>query len=89
VDECLRGDAWGLWLDFDPVSEAAKVTGPALIVHSDGCALPDQARKAYELLKGPKALHWTAGNHFEFYDGPEKVREASDAVAGHFRKHLA
>ncbi len=81
--------SWEPWLDFDPVSEAARVTKPALIVHTDNCALPDQARKVYALLKGPKTLHWTTGDHFEFYDGADKVREASDAVANHFRAQLA
>jgi fermentation-respiration switch protein FrsA (DUF1100 family) len=80
--------SWEPWLDFDPVSQAAKVTAPALIVHSDGSALPDQARKVHGLLQGPKTLHWTSGDHFTFYDGPEKVREAADVSAAHFRAHL-
>ena len=80
--------SWEPWLDFDPVREAANVTAPALIVHSDGCAMPDQARKVHGLLKGPKTLHWTTGNHFDFYDGLEKVRQAADVVAGHFHSHL-
>ncbi|MDX3927348.1 MAG: CocE/NonD family hydrolase [Shinella sp.] len=80
--------SWEPWLDFDPIREAAKVTAPALIVHSDGCALPDQARKAYDLMKGPKTLHWTDGNHFDFYDGA-KVPEAADAVTRHFRSNLS
>jgi fermentation-respiration switch protein FrsA (DUF1100 family) len=80
--------SWEPWLDFDPVSEAARVTAPTLMVHSDGCALPDQARKAYDLLQGPKTLHWTDGFHFDFYDGT-KVPEAADVVARHFSNHLA
>jgi uncharacterized protein len=81
--------SWEPWLDFDPVSEAARVTAPTLIVHSDGCALPEQARKAYDLLSGPKTLHWTDGYHFDFYDEAGKVREAADAINAHFRNHLA
>ncbi|RDJ23122.1 alpha/beta hydrolase [Bosea caraganae] len=81
--------SWEPWLDFDPVSQAAKITAPALIVHSDGCALPDQARKVHGLLQGPKTLHWTSGDHFAFYDGPDKVREAADVTAAHFRRHFA
>jgi hypothetical protein len=80
--------SWEPWLDFDPVSEAAQVSLPALIVHTDRCALPDQARKVYELLKGPKSLHWTDGYHFDFYDGVEKVREAANAADAHFREHM-
>ena len=81
--------SWEPWLDFDPVRDAAEVTTPALIVHSDGCALPDQARKAHAFLKGPKTLHWADGNHFDFYDGREKVAETADVIAEHFRTHLA
>jgi hypothetical protein len=51
--------------------------------------MPEQAHKVYGRLKGPKSLHWTNGDHFEFYDGSEKVRESADVAAEHFRKHLA
>lgn len=80
--------SWDPWLAFDPVSRAPLVHAPALIVHSDDCALPEQARKVYGLLGGPKKLHWTTGPHFEFYDGPDKVREAADEVADHFTAAL-
>ncbi|MCV7168909.1 alpha/beta hydrolase [Mycobacterium manitobense] len=80
--------SWEPWLAFDPVSKAAAVTAPALVVHSDDCALPDQARKTYDLLAGPKNLHWTEGPHFEFYDGTGKVAEAVDIVAEHFARSL-
>lgn len=80
--------SWEPWLDFDPVSGASKVTAPTIIIHSDGCALPDQARKVHQRLKGPKTLHWTSGEHFAFYDGPEKVGEAADVIDAHFAKYL-
>ena len=80
--------AWRPWLDFDPISQATGVTTPALIVHTDDCALPGQARKAYELLRGPKRLHWTTGPHFDFYDQSPRVGEAVDMVAKHFDEHL-
>jgi hypothetical protein len=81
--------SWEPWLNFDPVADAARVTVPTLVVHSDGCVMPEQARKVYERLKGEKSLHWAFGNHFDFYDGPEKVREAADIVADHFLKCLS
>lgn len=80
---------WEPWLDFDPVSHAARVRAPTLIVHSDGCALPQQARKVHDLLAGPKALHWTTGYHFDFYDGPQHVAEAVEAIDRHFRRYLS
>lgn len=80
--------SWEPWLDFDPVSRAARVTAPTLIVHSDGSALPDQARRVHERLDGPKALHWAEGAHFDFYDQADKVRESADRVAEHFHATL-
>lgn len=80
---------WEKWLDFDPVSQASRVTAPTLVVHSDGSAFPGQARKVFESLAGPKQLHWSTGAHFDFYDQPQQVREAADRVAAHFRTHLA
>jgi fermentation-respiration switch protein FrsA (DUF1100 family) len=81
--------AWGAMLDFDPVSKASHVTAPALVVHSDGSAFPDQARKVHERLAGPKQLYWAKGDHFDFYDQAEQVRDAADHVAAHFRATLS
>jgi hypothetical protein len=50
--------------------------------------MPDQARKVHDHLAGPKSLYWTAGHHFEFYDSADKVPEAADVAAEHFRKYL-
>jgi hypothetical protein len=80
--------AWRPWLAFDPISQAATVTTPTLLVHTDDCALPDQARKTYELLNGPKRLEWTTGAHFDFYDQAPRVNEAADLVAEHFQRQL-
>lgn len=81
--------AWGSMLDFDPVSRASRVTAPTLVIHSDGSAFPDQARKVYGLLAGPKKLHWGKGQHFDFYDQAPQVRDAADHAAAHFRANLA
>ncbi|OAP39233.1 twin-arginine translocation pathway signal protein [Sinorhizobium americanum] len=80
--------AWEPWIDFDPVSRAPRVTAPTLVIHSDGSAFPDQARKVYGLLAGPKELHWAEGAHFDFYDQGDAVRDAADRVAAHFRVTL-
>lgn len=80
---------WEGWLAFDPITQAAQVKAPALIIHSDGATFPDQARKAYGLLAGPKDLHWAEGKHFDFYDDAETVRQSADRIAAHFRKTLA
>lgn len=79
---------WEGWLDFNPVAQATAVTAPALIIHSDGSAFPDQARRVHELLGGPKHLHWTEGKHFDFYDRPETVRASVEHLASFFIKTL-
>jgi fermentation-respiration switch protein FrsA (DUF1100 family) len=81
--------AWEPWLDFDPVARASRVTAPTLMIHSDGSAFPDLARKVYSLLGGPKELHWAEGAHFDFYDQAATVHPAADLVAAHFRAKLS
>ncbi|RVT74344.1 alpha/beta hydrolase [Agrobacterium sp. CNPSo 2736] len=79
---------WEPWIAFNPVAQALKVTAPALVIHSDGAAFPDQARKVYNQLAGPKELHWAVGKHFDFYDQGDTVRQAADRVAAHFHSKL-
>jgi fermentation-respiration switch protein FrsA (DUF1100 family) len=73
---------------FRPVSKAPNVTTPTLVIHSDGSAFPDRARKVYGLLAGPREMHWATGNHFDFYDHAEQVQDAADHAAAHFRNIL-
>jgi fermentation-respiration switch protein FrsA (DUF1100 family) len=80
---------WERWLEFDPISQAARVRAPALLIHSDEAAFPDQARKAYRLLAGPKELRWAEGKHFDFYDDAETIRQSATLIADHFRRALA
>ncbi|MBP2446958.1 alpha/beta hydrolase [Rhizobium leguminosarum] len=80
--------AWEHWIDFDPISQASRVTAPTLMIHSEGSAFPDQARKVYGLLAGPKELHWAEGAQFDFYDQGDAVGDAADRVAAHFRATL-
>lgn len=37
--------SWEPWLDFAPIDFAASITTPYMMVHSDGCALPENAKK--------------------------------------------
>jgi hypothetical protein len=80
--------SWEPWLEFNPVREAAKVTAPTLIVHSDGSVMPDQAHKVHGLLAGQKTVHWANGDHFDFDDRPETVRATGGVIADHFHRHL-
>jgi len=80
--------SWEEWLAFDPISKASAITIPAMVVHSDGCAFPDQAKKFYSLLKGEKELVWADGTHFDYYDHPAQVDNAVKQVTHYFKEHL-
>lgn len=80
--------SWTEWLEFDGVAAASKVSQPLLMVHSDGCGLPDNARAALAAAKGPKDLFWSEGEHTQFYDSDPHVAKAADTVAAHFARTL-
>jgi len=77
------------FLEFDPVGQAPTITVPTMVVHSDGCAFPDQAKRFYEGLKGDKELVWADGNHYDYYDSPAQIDNAVANVTRFFRTHLA
>jgi hypothetical protein len=63
--------SWLHWLSFDGLAAASSAAVPTLLVHSDGCALPDNARRVHERLKGPKELAWMGtGTQTDYYDRP-------------------
>ena len=76
------------WHDFNIWSVAPTITTPALFVHSDGSALPQNIKRLYDEVKGPKKLHWAVGEHTEFYDRDRQVNEAAQALIRHFTKTL-
>lgn len=80
--------SWEAWLDFDPMSKAKQINVPFMMVHSDGSALPDNAKTFYEELQGEKELVWADGYHFDYYDQPKQVNMAVEKVSAFFRKHL-
>ena len=81
--------SWHEWQNFNGVEIASRIKAPTLIVHSDGSALPNTARKFYNQLGGQKQLVWTDGQHLDFYDRDPQVSTAVSAVATHFQKTLA
>lgn len=76
------------FLEFDPLSRASAITTPTMVVHSDGSAFPDEARRLYDEVRGEKEIVWAEGNHFDFYDSPEQIDHAVANVARFFRKAL-
>ncbi len=81
--------SWDTMLGFDPISKASAVTIPAIVVHSDGCAFPDQAKKFYSQLQGPKELVWADGRHYDYYDQSAQIDNAVKNVTRFFNEHLS
>lgn len=81
--------SWFYWLGFDGLSAADRVTTPALIVHGDGCVLPDNARLVHARLRGEKRLAWIEGGQVDFYDQPALIAQAMAEVAPWFERTLA
>jgi hypothetical protein len=80
---------WQEWLELNAIDGVAeKITVPTLMVHSDSSALPGNVRRFYGLLKGPKELVWTEGEHTQFYDQDPYVPAAVDALRKHFARTL-
>jgi fermentation-respiration switch protein FrsA (DUF1100 family) len=76
--------SWAEWLTYDGVTPATRLAVPALLVHSDKAALPGNVRKIHAAIAGPKRLVWSQDDHLDFYDRPDLVDRAADAVAAHF-----
>src|SRR4051812_3771539 len=77
------------FFDFDPASQASALTTPTMVVHSDGCAFPEEAKKLYDGIQGDKELVWADGNHFDYYDSQAQIDNAVENVTRFFRIHLA
>ena len=80
--------SWPTWLDFDPMSKAENINTPVMVIHSDGSALPDNAKKFYNNLSGEKELVWLEGYHFDFYDQEKQVNDASDNAIRFIKSYI-
>jgi fermentation-respiration switch protein FrsA (DUF1100 family) len=80
--------SWPGWLGFDAVTPASAITQPTLVVHSEDAAIPEGARRFFDLLPGSKEFTWTSGSQFDFYDQESNVTIAVDAVGRHFARTL-
>lgn len=66
-----------------------RIGQPTLLVHSDGCALPDNAKAVHARLAGKKRLDWIdTATQTDFYDVPEYVKTAADRAAAWFGETL-
>lgn len=81
--------SWEGWLTYDAVAIAENLNKPVQIIHSEEAAIPQGAKEFYSRLPGQKEQLWLESiTQFDFYDSPEAVSVASDAVAKHFEQTL-
>ncbi len=81
--------SWEGWLTYDAIATADDLNKPVKIVHSEAAAIPQGAQEFYSRLSGEKNELWLEDvSQFDFYDSPETVTLASNAVATHFEQTL-
>lgn len=86
---------WEDWLTLDPFPSAAKIDKPLLMIHSDGCVLPDYTKKYFESVPtSDKELVWvdtelgSPMHQFTFYDQPKEVALSVDKTSAFFAEKL-
>ena len=73
------------WLTYHPTDNSDRVTQPLAIVHSEAAAIPQGVRTFLEDFAGEATLQMLEEvTQFDFYDNPEDVTRAADAMATHF-----
>ena len=78
--------SWEGWLTYHPVDSAGRLDKPLTIVHSQAAAIPQGVRAFLAGVAGEATQTWLEDvTQFDFYDNPEDVRRAADAVAVYFR----
>ncbi len=76
-------------LPWDAQGAASEITAPTLMIHSEKALAPALARSFFAALAGPKRELWVESEgQIDFYDRPERIEPAADALAEHFREHL-
>jgi fermentation-respiration switch protein FrsA (DUF1100 family) len=79
--------SWPGWLGFDGMAAADRVGVPTLMIHSDECAFPENA-KAFATRSGA-TLSWREGGQIDFYHRPDLVDPAVASAADHFARNMA
>jgi uncharacterized protein len=81
--------SWLPWLTFDGLSGPTTATVPVLFVHSDGCVFSENVEMLRRSIKGPVEVVWGEGSQTDFYDQPDQVGFAVEALDRHFTATLA
>lgn len=89
MENAMAAMSWWYWLTYDGLKAAPHVSAPSLFVHSDGCVFPDNLRKVYADLQGPKQLEWLTGGQTDFYDRVPQVDQAVNLVAAFLNARTA
>ena len=79
---------WLPWLSLDGMTAADSVAVPTMFVHSDDSVFPEHIEALRRRLSGPVDVAWGKGTQIDFYDQPDQVAFAVDAVDAHFAKTL-
>lgn len=87
--------SWEDWLTLDPMPYAPKLTTPTLMIHSDGCVLPQYTKNFFEKIgTKEKELHWVKTDldspmqQFNFYDQEEEVSIAVENAVKWYNEKL-
>lgn len=84
-DNQWNNSSWEGWLTYHPADNAGALDKPLAIVHSEAAAIPDGVRSFLAGFAGDATLQWLEDvSQFDFYDNPEDVTRAADAMAQHF-----
>lgn len=86
---------WEDWLTLDPFPSAKDLKKPLLMIHSDGCVLPDYTKKYFkEVASTDKELVWVETDlaspmhQFSFYDQEKEVDLAVEKTSDFFHNKL-
>jgi dienelactone hydrolase len=86
---------WEDWLTLDPMPSAKKQTAAVLMIHSDGCVLPQYTKNYFEqMVATDKKLYWidtdmdSPYHQFNFYDQEAEVKIVIDNASKWFAEKL-
>jgi fermentation-respiration switch protein FrsA (DUF1100 family) len=75
---------------FDAQEAAARIQVPFLLVHSEHALAPPLARKFYATVHSSKSELWLQSKgQIDFYDDPQLIEPAADAIAEHMAAVVA
>lgn len=87
--------SWEDWLTLDPMPYATKLNVPTLMIHSDGCVLPQYTKNFFEKIGTEnKKLDWieteldSPMQQFNFYDQDFEVNLAVEKATDWFKNKM-